>query len=1144
LSSVTERETGLTVHRAERADALADGLAELIAVPPADPFGTEVVAVPARGVERWLAQRLSHRLGAGPGAEDGVCAGVTFPAPAALLGAAVATATGVDPDTDPWEPSRLAWPLLEVIDSHAGEPWCAALGAHVDAGERGGARRGRRYGTARRLAELFATYAVHRPGLLHGWADGAGLEGDLNWQPELWRRLRARIGGPDPAERWAAGCVTLRADPEACALPQRLSLFGPTRLPAAHLDVLVVLARHRAVHLWLAHPSPALWDRVAARLPGGRADGPPRRAADPTATAGRHLLLSSLGRDVRELQVRLAAAAPDATNRHHPAADPPPTLLGRLQRALRADLPPAAPRPLSPGDRSVAVHACHGPHRQVEVLRELVVGLLADDPTLQPRDIVVMCPDVETFAPLVSAAFGSGPSGSGPTQQRPGQHHPGQHHPGQGLPVRLADRALRQVNPVLATVGTLLELADSRVTAAQALDLLASPPVRLRFRLDETDLERLRLLATRAGVRWGLDAEHRGRFRLAGYRQGTWAAGLDRLLLGVAMSGAGEPGWLGTALPLAEIDSADTVAIGRLAEYLERLTAVLRSLTGEQPLGSWLDALDTALELLTDTGPADSWQLVGARAELAAAGRAAGPHADTVPLGLADVRDLLAERLRGRPTRAGFRTGTITVATLVPMRSVPHRVVCLLGLDDGVFPRAAAPDGDDLLARDPLVGERDARSEDRQLLLDAIGAATEHLLVVYSGADERTGARRPPAVPLGELLDAIEVEAGPAGREQVIVRHPLQPFHPRNFLPGVVVPQHVVTALPGRPFSFDRTELAGALAGAGPKAAPTPFLPVPLAPTEPTGGTVRLDELTTFLEHPVKGFLRQRVGLPGSAADRTSTDALPVQLDGLATWAVGDRLLADRLAGHPLERCRQAEWRRGELPPGALGVALLTAVLDDVEPLVAVAAPDRADPLPDRDLDVALPGGEQLVGTLDGLYRGADGPTLLRVVYSRLAPKQRVRAWVQLLALTAATGQPWRAVTVGRGTYHGVARSTLGPLDPQRALALLGELVAVRATGLTEPLPLPTVAGHEYARAWCGGADPAAAAEEAMKRWTGRGAPAERLDEAHQRVWGPAAAPEVLLAQPGPAGGQPTRFGALAVALWEPLLLAEDVQRL
>ena len=499
----------LTVHRAERADALAAALADLLTEPLPDPFGSEMVAVPAKGVERWLAQRLSHRLGAGPDGGDGVCAGVEFPSPAALLDAVVATAVGTEPDDDPWQPARLAWPLLEVIDAAAGEPWCAPLGAHLGGDGPGDVRRGRRYATARRLAELFAGYAVHRPELLTGWAAGAGAAGDLGWQPELWRRLRERVGGLDPAHRLAAACAALRADPGRAALPARLSVFGPTRLPAAHLAVLVALAEHRDVHLWLPHPSPALWDRVA-ELTGGAAVVP-RRRADPSAAAARHPLLSSLGRDVRELQVRLAAAAPHAQHRHHPRAEPPPTLLGRLQRRLRDDHPPGRPEPLADGDRSVQVHACHGPHRQVEVLREVIVGLLADDETLQPRDVLVMCPDVETFAPLVSAAFGL--SEPGPDR-----------HPGQRLPVRLADRALRQVNPLLDTVATLLELADTRVTAAQALDLLASAPVRLRFRLDDAELDRLRVLAARAGRALGagrraprplpaagLPAEHLGR---------------------------------------------------------------------------------------------------------------------------------------------------------------------------------------------------------------------------------------------------------------------------------------------------------------------------------------------------------------------------------------------------------------------------------------------------------------------------------------------------------------------------------------------------------------------------------------------------------------------------------------------------------
>jgi exodeoxyribonuclease V gamma subunit len=323
------------------------------------------------------------------------------------------------------------------------------------------------------------------------------------------------------------------------------------------------------------------------------------------------------------------------------------------------------------------------------------------------------------------------------------------------------------------------------------------------------------------------------------------------------------------------------------------------------------------------------------------------------------------------------------------------RVVCLLGLDDGVFPRSSGEDGDDVLARDPCVGERDPRSEDRQLLLDAVLAATEHLVVIHSGADERTNARRPPAVPLGELLDALDdtvrtATGEPAGAA-LTVRHPLQPFDPRNFR---------TTALdtPG-PFSFDRAQLAGAVAAAGPRAPRPPLLSGPLPPA--TTDPVRLDDLVRFVEHPVRAFLRQRIGINPASDDDEPEDRLPVVLDGLALWGIGDRLLRARLAGSDVARCRQAEWRRGTLPPGQLGHRVLEAVLDDVEPLVAAGESLRTGEAAVLDVDAVLDGGpdggpdggldggrRRVVGTVGELH----GERIVSVGYSRLAAKHRLRA--------------------------------------------------------------------------------------------------------------------------------------------------------
>ncbi|MBA2280970.1 MAG: exodeoxyribonuclease V subunit gamma, partial [Acidimicrobiia bacterium] len=267
------------LHRAERADVLVDALGDILADPLPDAFEREVVAVHSRGVERWLSHRLAARLGAGPGRADGICANLHFPFPGTLVGRALAAATGVDPTTDPWRPERLAWPLLEVVEANLDEAWLRILAGHLGGADAGAADRDRRFGAVRHLADLFDRYAIHRPSMLRAWAagrdddgDGDDLPADATWQAELWRRLRAVLDEPSPAERLVDGCDVLAADPTIVDLPARLALFGLTRLPASYLDVLAAIARHRDVHLLALHPSPAAWAAVEAGRPGDDAD--------------------------------------------------------------------------------------------------------------------------------------------------------------------------------------------------------------------------------------------------------------------------------------------------------------------------------------------------------------------------------------------------------------------------------------------------------------------------------------------------------------------------------------------------------------------------------------------------------------------------------------------------------------------------------------------------------------------------------------------------------------------------------------------------------------------------------------------------------------------------------------------------------
>lgn len=563
----------LHLHRAERTDLLADGLGALLADPQPDPFAQELVLVAARGVERWLSQRLSLVLGCGPGRADGVCAGIAFRNPQSLIAEITGTL-----DDDPWSPEALAWPLLAVIDASLDEPWCRTLASHLGhfatTDAEAELRRGRRYSVARRLAGLFASYARQRPGLLAAWLDGdlGELPGDLAWQPPLWRALVTTVGADPPHVRHDKTIARLRDGP--ADLPARLSLFGHTRLACTDVQLLDALAVHHDLHLWLPHPSDELW-RALAGFQG--ADGLLPRRQDTSRRAAQHPLLETLGRDVRELQRALPAAR--ATDEFLGATTKPDTLLGWLQADIAGNAPRPAGRSLSDADRSVQVHACHGPARQIDVLREVLLGLLEDDPTLQPRDIVVMCPDIDTYAPLIVAGFGLGEVA-------------GDCHPAHRLRVRLADRALTQTNPLLSVAAELLTIAETRATASQLLNLAQAAPVRAKFGFADDDLDTITTWVRESNIRWGFDPTHRRRYGLDTVVHNTWRFGLDRILTGVAMSEDSQA-WLDTALPLDDVGSNRVELAGRLAEFVERLHHVVGGLSGARPLVAWLDALAT-----------------------------------------------------------------------------------------------------------------------------------------------------------------------------------------------------------------------------------------------------------------------------------------------------------------------------------------------------------------------------------------------------------------------------------------------------------------------------------------------------------------------------------------------------------------------
>lgn len=1072
----------LSIHTAGRIEPLVSHLAGVLADAPADPMTPEWIAVPSDGMRRWLHLELARHLGAGPLGNDGVTANVMSVYPDTLrrlvlslgngVGAATVAGAADEPAGDPWDVDRMVWSILVELDalSRTADPSLRPVADTPDGMSA--------YSRARRIADLFDRYHLHRPDMVRGWAVGADVDGSgrplaehQRWQPELWRRVRTRLEVPSPPER-LRGLLDQLLDPDTRgplvaeldrSLPPRLVLFGVSALPGgvAFLDLVDAVGAVREVHLYMVEPSPVASENVA-KVVVPSPDTPRLRSEDDTAALVQHPLLVSWGRLHRETTVVLADAAgqgvgPPRPVEHDDGAGAPgspgasvgpaaTTLLGRLQTDLRADRAPVADLVPDHADRTIQLHAAHGAARQVDVLRDVVLHLL-DDPTLDltEDDIVVMVPALEQMAPLIGAVLG--PSSDGP-------HRPGT----PSLRYRIADRSLRRSVPLLDAVLQLLELIGGRFEITAVLDLIALGPVRTRFGFSDDDVARIGEWAVEANVRWGLDADHRAAVGVdIAFDTNTWRAALDRLLVGMAVVGDDHLS-VGQALPLG-VDSGDAGLAGRLAELLWRLEQLAELARTPRTLVDWLTLVRSAVPQLFRVGTDDAWQrarLAGLLDQIERTARAE-PASAELELTLVDLRRLFAERLAATPGRADFFRGGVTIASLTPLRGVPFRAVILLGVDQLAF-SAAAPDGDDLSAAAPQLGDRDRRGESRQALLDAVLAARDRLVLIREGADVRTNQPVPPAVPVAELIDAVLGTVHPEHRRAVAdrleVQHPRQAFDERCFLDGELGVQG--------PFSHDHAAHGGAAARRRRVHVRRTFLRAPLA--DPAQPVVQLASLHSFLKDPTAAFVRERLGVRFPRTAESPSVLLPLNLSGLERFDVGNRLLGWMAEGGSLQDWLRLEQRRGTLGPGPLSDDAVSFAHQVATSLLAAAGSRGIELHSDRhvSVDVTLPDGTRVVGTVRDQLSGDPGAA--RLLFSSDRPAYHLAAWLDLMALAATDpGRPWRSVWVARsggGESKKVADTELRCVGTDAGVQGLALAVDLYRRGMAEPIPLFPAVGR------------------------------------------------------------------------------------
>ncbi|HIA6535486.1 TPA: exodeoxyribonuclease V subunit gamma [Escherichia coli] len=1034
----------LRVYHSNRLDVL-EALMEFIVERERldDPFEPEMILVQSTGMAQWLQMTLSQKFG--------IAANIDFPLPASFIWDMFVRVLPEIPKESAFNKQSMSWKLMTLLPQLLEREDFTLLRHYLtdDSDKR------KLFQLSSKAADLFDQYLVYRPDWLAQWETGHLVEGlgeAQAWQAPLWKALveyTDELGQP----RWHRANLYQRfietlESATTCppGLPSRVFICGISALPPVYLQALQALGKHIEIHLLFTNPCRYYWGDIkdpaylAKLLTRQRRHSFEDRElplfrdsenagqlfnSDGEQDVGNPLLASwgKLGRDYIYLLSDLESsqeldAFVDVT---------PDNLLHNIQsdilelenRAVagvnieefsRSD----NKRPLDPLDSSITFHVCHSPQREVEVLHDRLLAMLEEDPTLTPRDIIVMVADIDSYSPFIQAVFGSAPAD-------------------RYLPYAISDRRARQSHPVLEAFISLLSLPDSRFVSEDVLALLDVPVLAARFDITEEGLRYLRQWVNESGIRWGIDDDNVRELELPATGQHTWRFGLTRMLLGYAMESA--QGEWQSVLPYDESSGLIAELVGHLASLLMQLNIWRRGLAQERPLEEWLPVCRDMLNafFLPDAETEAAMTLIEQQWQAIISEGLGAQYGDAVPLSL--LRDELALRLDQERISQRFLAGPVNICTLMPMRSIPFKVVCLLGMNDGVYPRQLAPLGFDLMSQKPKRGDRSRRDDDRYLFLEALISAQQKLYISYIGRSIQDNSERFPSVLVQELIDYIGQSHYLPGDEalncdesearvkaHLTCHHTRMPFDPQNYQPGNLQ-------------SYAREWLPAA-SQAG-KAHSEFVQPLPFTLPE----TVPLETLQRFWAHPVRAFFQMRLQVNFRTEDSEIPDTEPFILEGLSRYQINQQLLNVLVEQDDAERLFRRFRAAGDLPYGAFGEIFWETQCQEMQQLADRVIACR-QPGQSMEIDLAC-NGVQITGWLPQVQ--PDG--LLRWRPSLLSVAQGMQLWLEHLVYCASGGNGESRLFLRKdGEWR------FPPLAAEQALHYLSQLIEGYREGMSAPL--------------------------------------------------------------------------------------------
>ena len=986
----------LIFHHSNDLGLLRDLAVHRIAQSPPPPLEPEHVVVPHAGMAKWFRRGVME--------SEGIAADLSCDSPVQFLRRMAGIVLGQHTIAEnPWAKDLLAVRLMGLIPGLLSQPEFAPLAAYL-----ADTRDPRRLlGLSRQIAALFDQYLVWRDHWIHDWEAGEPGEGNPArahpWQPVLWRALSAEItaahpGVLHPAAMIALLCERLKHAAPLPGLPSRVTGFGFGAVAPSILDGFRALGTHVDVRIFQFNPCPEYWADLKSEAGLARL-----RVRDPEralyAETGNPLLASWGEQGAAQLAQQLLN---EDAFQFLAGAPRPDTLLGRIQDDIHHLREPVASGPVT-ADGSIVFAETHSRLREVEALHDALLDMIERFDGLTPRDIVVMAPDITAYAPHIEAVFGE------------------LHRDPRYIPYAISDRATLAEDALPRSFLHLFALPESRFTASEVLGLLAVPAVGEKAGFAAADMETLHALVARSGIRLGYDDTGTAGDSPALARN-TWRFGLERLLLGVAMD---EDGLFSGVAPVDVGGATEAELVGKLACFVERLATLAAELEAPRTPAHWRALIRRIFTDFVATGPAHAAACAEALSGVSDALDVLDAAGCETELAREVIEDLIGTQFSAARSDHAFLRGGVNFCQLTPLRSIPFRVVCLLGMNAEAFPRNHDRPAFDLMGVMPRRGDPSRRDDDRFVFLESLMAARDCLYISRVAADERSDAPCEPAVPVSELREYIDRLHGKDAAQALTMKHALKPFDPSYFDGS------------GRRYSF-RGEWCPAARAIG--SPPMRFCPQPL---QPRAETVILPEaLTRFFTHPCESFFTERLVVRFPQVGETLEDVEPMELDALAKWKARNTLLEDALA-HPGSEVVDKLLATGVLPQGTAGRRMADALFAEVEGLrqsVSGWEPARTEHI------VIDLGHVRIEGDITDLRGSA-----LREYTLASEPHGRALAgfWLRHLMACAAglIGEPSEQMTRGGAT-------TLRVLPAADAVERLRDLVAVYVGGLCEPLPL------------------------------------------------------------------------------------------